>query len=73
MKFPAQTQPKPIKAPDPILTELWEVKRQLNEAAGFCVADRARMAHEAALQIEAGWHDSNNRHYLTYPNEKELS
>ncbi|WP_040851343.1 hypothetical protein [Thiorhodospira sibirica] len=60
MTLPDQTQPQPMSAPDPILAELWEVKRQLNEAAGYRVAERARMAHEAALQIEARWHDESN-------------
>lgn len=48
-----------MMAPDPILAELWEVKRQLNEAAGYRVDERARMAHEATLQVEARWHQQN--------------
>lgn len=51
--------PALLKAPDPILAELWEIKRQLNEAAGYRVDERARMAHEAALQVEARWHQQN--------------
>ncbi|NEV64909.1 hypothetical protein [Thiorhodococcus minor] len=60
MTLPAKTQTQPMRAPDPILAELWEVKRQLNEAAGYRVAERARMAHEATLQVEARWHESNS-------------
>lgn len=39
------------KAPDPILAELWEVKRQINEEAGYQVELVARSAHEAAELI----------------------
>jgi hypothetical protein len=39
------------KAPDPILAELWEVKRQINEEAGYQVEFVARSAHEAAELI----------------------
>ncbi|MEA3643329.1 MAG: hypothetical protein VBE63_25835 [Lamprobacter sp.] len=58
MTLSAQNQPHPMRAPDPILAELWEVKRQLNEAAGYRIEERARMAHEATLQVEALWHES---------------
>ena len=58
MTLLAQIQTQPMRAPDPILAELWEVKRQLNEAAGYRVEERARMAHEATLQVEACWHES---------------
>ncbi len=43
----------PVRAPDPILAELWEVKRQLNAEAGYDVDVLARMAHEAAERFEA--------------------
>lgn len=39
------------KAPDPILAELWEVKRQINEEAGYQVEVVARSAREAAELI----------------------
>ena len=39
------------KAPDPILAELWEVKRQINEEADYQVELVARSAHEAAEVI----------------------
>ncbi|WPL15349.1 hypothetical protein Thiowin_00240 [Thiorhodovibrio winogradskyi] len=53
MKQLTSTQPR--VAPDPILAELWEVKRQLNESAHYRIDERARMAHEAAKQVEAHW------------------
>lgn len=43
----------PARAPDPILAELWEVKRQLNAEADYDVDVLARMAHEAALRLSA--------------------
>jgi hypothetical protein len=43
----------PARAPDPILAELWEVKRQLNAEAGYDVDVLARMAHEAAERVNA--------------------
>lgn len=42
----------PACAPDPILAELWEVKRQLNAEAGYDVDVLARMAHEATEQVD---------------------
>lgn len=39
------------KAPDPILADLWEVKRQINAEAGHQVEVVARSAHEAAELI----------------------
>ncbi len=56
--------PKPaeplIRAPDPILAELWEVKRQINQEAGYQVEELACMAHEATLRIQQQW-DSDAR------------
>ncbi len=46
------TPPPPVKAPDPILAELWEIKRQLNAEAGYDVDVLARMAHDAAKKID---------------------
>lgn len=43
---------RPVRAPDPILAELWEVKRQINQEAGYRVDELARMAHEAAVRIQ---------------------
>ncbi len=55
----AQTAPTPtelpIRAPDLILAELWEVKRQINKEAGYDIDELARMAHEAALRIQQQW------------------
>ena len=45
----------PIRAPDPILAELWEVKRQFNKEARYDIGELARMAHEAALRIQHQW------------------
>lgn len=42
----------PVRAPDPILAELWEIKRQLNAEAGYNIDVLARMAHEAAERVE---------------------
>ena len=39
------------KAPDPILAELWEVKRQINEEAGYQVEVVARSTHETTELI----------------------
>lgn len=44
---------QPVRAPDSILAELWEVKRQINTEAGFDIDALARMAHEASLNIQA--------------------
>ncbi|MDP2786997.1 MAG: hypothetical protein Q8O79_02830 [Pseudomonadota bacterium] len=44
---------KPVRAPDPILAELWEVKRQINTEASFDIDTLARMAHEVTLNIQA--------------------
>ena len=54
----AEQAPKPaeplIRAPDPILAELWEVKRQINQEAGYRIDELVRMAHEAALRVQQG-------------------
>lgn len=42
----------PPRAPDPILAELWEVKRQINAEAGYRLDVLARMAHEAAVRVQ---------------------
>lgn len=43
----------PALAPDPILAELWEIKRQLNAEADYDIDELARMAHEATLKLSA--------------------
>ncbi len=45
--------PLPGRAPDAILAELWEVKRQLNAEAGYQVDVLARMAHAASEEVKA--------------------
>jgi hypothetical protein len=42
------------RAPDPILAELWEAKRQINEEAGYRIEELARMAHEASERVRQG-------------------
>lgn len=42
---------RPMQAPDPILAELWEAKRQINTEAGYDIATLVRMAHAAAKKI----------------------
>ncbi|WP_295404150.1 hypothetical protein [uncultured Thiocystis sp.] len=37
--------------PDPILAELWEVKRQINQEAGYRLQELTRMAKESANRI----------------------
>lgn len=39
------------RAPDPILAELWEVKRQINREAGYRLEELTRMARESAATI----------------------
>jgi hypothetical protein len=41
--------------PDPILAELWEVKRQINEEAGYRLEELTRMAKESADKIRNQW------------------
>lgn len=41
------------RAPDPILEELWEVKRQINQEAGYRLEELARMARETANRIRS--------------------
>jgi hypothetical protein len=39
------------RTPDPILAELWEVKRQINQEAGYRLKELTRMARESASHI----------------------
>ncbi len=41
------------RAPDPILDELWEVKRQINQEAGYRLEELVRMARETANRIRS--------------------
>lgn len=50
--------PDPIRSlrtPDPILAELWEVKRQINAEAGYRLEELTRMARESAEKIRHQW------------------
>jgi len=48
---------KPIApcAPDAILAELWEVKREINRAADYRIDALVRMAHESAERTRELW------------------
>ena len=43
------------EAPDPILAELWEVKREINKAADYRIDILVDMANEAAERIKVQW------------------
>jgi hypothetical protein len=43
--------PKPKRTPDPILAELWEVKRQINAESGYQISKLVEMAHAAAVKV----------------------
>ncbi len=49
---------KPLRAPDPILAELWQIKRDINREAGYDIDKLARMAHEAAELARRQWRES---------------
>lgn len=42
-----------VRAPDPILAELWEVKREINKAADYRIDTLVDMANKAAEDVEA--------------------
>lgn len=44
-----------LRTPDPILAELWEVKRQINAEAGYRLEELTRMARESAEKIRRQW------------------
>lgn len=44
-----------LEAPDPILAELWEVKRAINKAADYRIDTLIDMANEAAERVRAQW------------------
>jgi len=43
------------RAPDSILAELWEVKREINRAADYRIDALVQMAHDAAERIRQEW------------------
>ena len=45
----------PPHKPDPILAELWEVKRQINQEAGYRLEELTRMASASAEKIRQQW------------------
>ena len=42
-------------APDPILAELWDVKREINKAADYRIDALVDMANKAAERVRAQW------------------
>lgn len=42
-----------VRAPDPILAELWEVKREINKAADYRIDTLVDMANKAAEEVKA--------------------
>lgn len=61
------TYPNPttaLRTPDPILAELWEVKRQINAEAGYRLEELTRMARASAEKIRHQWQQEE----LTSPN-----
>ncbi|MGB4335637.1 MAG: hypothetical protein WBJ41_12455 [Chromatiaceae bacterium] len=54
MTRPPERQGLP-KAPDPILGELWEVKREINKAADYRIDRLVDMANRAAERVRAQW------------------
>jgi hypothetical protein len=43
------------EARDPILAELWDVKREINKAADYRIDALVDMANEAAERVRAQW------------------
>jgi hypothetical protein len=52
---PEPVEPPRARAPDPILAELWEVKREINRAADYRIEALVRMANEAAKHVRVQW------------------
>ena len=46
---------RPLRTSDPILAELWEIKRQINAEAGYRLEELTRMARESAEKIRNQW------------------
>ena len=51
---------KPLRVPDPILAELWQVKRDITQEAGYDIGTLAQMAHEAAENARRQWRESES-------------
>ena len=45
--------------PDPIMAELWELKRQINAEAGYRLEELTRMAKESADKIRHQWEQTH--------------
>lgn len=48
------------QAPDPILAELWEVKREINKAADYRIDALVDMANEAAERVREQWRQQSD-------------
>ena len=51
--------PTSARTPDPIMAELWEVKRQINAEAGYRLEELTRMAKASADKIRHQWNQTN--------------
>lgn len=49
------------RAPDAVLAELWEVKREINRAADYRIDVLVQMAHESAERIREQWRQQGPR------------
>jgi len=55
---PQSTTPR---APDAILAELWEIRREINRAADYRIDVLVQMAHESAERIREQWRQEGRR------------
>lgn len=53
------------EAPDPILAELWEAKREINKAADYRIDLLVDMANEAAEQVREQWREAEKQNCPT--------
>lgn len=49
------------EAPDPILAELWQVKREINMAADYRIDVLVEMANAAAERVRGQWRLEDKR------------
>ena len=56
--IPNEDNPSPLTtpgAPDAILAELWDVKREINRSANYDIDTLVQMAHESSERIRQQW------------------
>lgn len=58
MTLAKTTQHLDPRAPDVILAELWEIKREINTQADYRIEALVRMAREAGDKVRREWRDS---------------